>query len=67
MPFKMRCKERRDYFQDNDRTDGMGDQISEFQEDALPQLTGSPKQIRFIKKDETNFEVMKKMGFKEKW
>ena len=63
----MRCKERRDIFQDSDQVDGMGDQISEFSDQAYPSLTGSPKGVQFIRKDETNLDAMKKLGFKETW
>jgi hypothetical protein len=42
----------------------MGDQNDSFMDCSLPGLTGSPKDVKFIRKDETNFNVARKMGSK---
>ncbi len=53
-----------DKFQDSDIVEGMGDQINEFSEQSSPRLTGSPKNVEFIRKDETNFENARRLN---KW
>jgi hypothetical protein len=61
----VRWKRRRDRFQDSDNVSGMGDQVDCFEDMESPSLTGSPMSVKFIQKDETNAEAMKK--FKIKW
>lgn len=58
-------KKRRDCFQDSDNVKGMGDQVEDDDEHGFPGLTGSPKEVKFIKRDETNAEAMK--AFKSQW
>jgi hypothetical protein len=58
-------KRRRDMFQNSDNVSGMGDQIEGLQDIEDASLTGSPTQVKFIMKDETNAEAMK--ALKLKW
>lgn len=57
-------KKRRDKLQDNDNVSGCGDQVQDFDEQGYTSLTGSPKSVKFIMKDETNAESMTLMGIK---
>jgi hypothetical protein len=57
-------KQRSDKFQDSDSVSGMGDQVEDFSEHGSVQLTGAPKGVRFIAKDETNASCMRKMKMK---
>ena len=57
-------KKRRDKFQDSDNVSGMGDQIDSFEEREDPSLTGSPTEVKFIQKDETNAEAMRHLKLK---
>ena len=63
MKSKSRFTFRRDKHQDSDRAEGMGDNIEDFSEQGSVQLTGSSKSVKFIRKDETNFNACKKMKF----
>lgn len=60
-------KKRRDKFQDSDNFSGMGDQVNCFEDMESPSLTGSPKEVKFIQKDETNATAMKMMRMKSWW
>lgn len=51
----------KEQFNSSDQVDGMGDQIEDFRATTNVQLTGSPKGINFIKKDETNREAVRKL------
>lgn len=55
-------KKRADKFRDNDNVSGMGDQVGDFDEQGYARLTGSPKQVGFIRRDETNASAMRAMG-----
>lgn len=57
-------KTRPDKFQDNDNVSGMGDQVDDFSEQGFVKLTGSPKGVSLIMKDETNAKAMKALKFK---
>jgi hypothetical protein len=57
-------KKRRDKFQDSDNVSGMGDQVDCFDDMESPGLTGSPTEVKFIMKDETNAEAMKHLKLK---
>jgi len=59
-----RWKFQADSFNDNDNVSGVGDQNESFMDCSLPGLTGSPIDVKFIRKDETNFEVARRMGVK---
>ena len=54
-PWKM----RRDRFQEGDNVSGMGDNVDCFEDREEPGLTGSPKEVKFIQKDETNATAMR--------
>jgi hypothetical protein len=60
----VKWKKRRDKFQDSDNVSGMGDQVDEFDEQGSVGLTGSPTEVKFIQKDETNAEAMKHLKLK---
>lgn len=55
-------KKRRDVHQDSDNVLGCGDQVEGFAEMEAPSLTGSPRSVKFIMKDETNAQAMKHLG-----
>lgn len=57
-------KKRMDSFQDNDHVSGMGDQVDTFDDMESPGLSGSPTEVKFIQKDETNAKAMNHMGFR---
>ena len=57
---------RRDKYQNSDQVSGMGDQIESFSEQNNVEMTGAPKSVKFIAKDETNFKAMKTMGASRK-
>ena len=61
----VKWKRRRDLFQESDNVQSCGDQVDCFEDMESPSLTGSPMNVKFIQKDETNAEAMKK--FKIKW
>ena len=60
----VKWKKRRDCFQNSDNISGCGDQVDDFSEQGNIGLTGSPKEVKFIMKDETNAEAMKKLKIK---
>lgn len=60
----IKWKKRRDRFQCSDNVSGMGDQVEEFDDMESPCLTGSPKEVKFIMKDETNAETKRKLKLK---
>ena len=57
----VRWKKRRDRFQDSDRVEGMGDNVGDFDDMERPSLTGSPTEVKFISKDETNATAMRRL------
>ena len=57
-------KKRRDKFQDSDNVTSMGDQVEGFADIESPSLTGSPMDVKFIMKDETNASAMKHLNIK---
>lgn len=58
-------KSNPDKFQDSDNFSGMGDQSSDWDEfGKSPTLTGSPKSVNFISKDETNAASFRHMKMK---
>jgi hypothetical protein len=62
----VKWKRRVDIMQDSDNVLGAGDQINDFQDRESPSLTGSPTEVKFIMKDDTNAEAMKHLKMK-KW
>lgn len=60
-------KKRRDLFQENDNVSGMGDQVSEFSERESPSLTGSPKFVTFMRKDETHANSLRTLNNGRGW
>ena len=57
-------KRRRDFFQESDNVSGCGDQIEDFSEQGDVSLCGNPMGVKFIRKDETNAENLRKLKFK---
>ena len=64
LPSLVPWKHRWDRLQDNDNVSGSSDQVGDFDEQGYTSLTGSPKEVGFIRKDETNAEAMHHLGFK---
>jgi len=60
-------KQRRDMFQNNDNVSGMGDQVDGFQDMEDASLTGSPTEVKFIMKDETNADAFRALKHKKWW
>jgi hypothetical protein len=60
-------KQRRDNFQNSDNVSGMGDQVDCFEDMESPSLTGSPIEVKFIMKDETNADAFKALKHKKWW
>ena len=54
-------KHRRDNFQNSDNVKVNGDQIDCFEDVESPGLTGSPTEVKFIQKDETNADACRIM------
>ena len=60
-------KRRRDMYQNSDNVQGMGDQVEGIQDMEATSLTGSPTQVKFIMKDETNAEAFRTLKLKPWW
>lgn len=60
-------RKRRDSFQNSDNVSGMGDQVDCFEDMEEPGLTGSPTEIKFITKDETNASAFRALKLKKWW